>query len=145
MKSRDVMSSEPNVATIHDTVMRAAQLMLISDTGFLPVVDDIAKMRLRGVLTDYDIVMRYVALNRAPNTLVKDVMSEHVVCVYGDDEVHDVVDRMRHQHVRRVPVIGEDRRVIGVVARSDILRGLGQLEARAADAALEAMSLSDTA
>jgi CBS domain-containing protein len=141
MNTREIMTSKLDVVTARDSVTRAAQVMLTSDIGFVPVVDDIARMRLVGVLTDRDIAMRYVAQNRSPNTLVGDIMtSEHLVCVRPEDDAHDVLGRMRHERVRRIPVVDKEHRVIGVVAQADIARKLGPREPNLVEKMLEDIS-----
>ena len=144
MRASQIMTANPEVLTVHDDVTRAAQVMRAADVGFLPIVDDLSSMRLEGVITDRDIAVRCVAERRGPETLLGDVMStEHLECVRPDDDVHDVMGRMQHDRVRRIPVVDEGHRVVGVIAQADIARQIGPREPKAVEQVLEAISQPD--
>ena len=119
MKAREIMTSNPQVVTREDSVADAARIMRSADTGFVPVVDDRNSMRLSGVITDRDIAIRHVADNHANECTVGDHMSADVRTVKPDDNVKDVMEVMKSQQVRRVPVV-EDNRLVGIVAQADI-------------------------
>jgi CBS domain-containing protein len=129
MKARDIMTPNPAVVTPDDPIARAAQIMRDSGVGMVPVVDDKSSLRLKGVLTDRDIVIRCVAERHAPNCLVSDHMTaDDVETVTLDDDIHDVVAKMETDQVRRIPVIDESRRLTGVIAQADVARKVGPRE-----------------
>lgn len=120
MKARDIMTPNPECVTRDDTVVRAAQIMRELDVGFVPVVDR-SSMRLEGVITDRDIAVRHVA-DTHPNTCtVGDHMTTGGIrTVSPDDDVKDVMEAMKQEQVRRIPVVEGGQRLVGVIAQADL-------------------------
>jgi CBS domain-containing protein len=120
MKARELMTSNPECVTREDSLQRAAQIMRDHDTGFVPVVDDHSTKRLRGVITDRDIAIRAVAEGRS-DARVGDAMSSSTLrTVSPDDSEKDVLRAMQDAQVRRIPVVEEGQRLVGVIAQADI-------------------------
>lgn len=116
-KVRDVMTSEPISLQSDAPVLEAAQQMRDCAIGDVLVMDD---GRIRGMLTDRDIVVRAIAEGRDPNECtVGEICSEDVVFVGPDDDADRAVEMMRLRAVRRVPVI-EGANVVGVVSIGDM-------------------------
>ncbi|MBM3907719.1 MAG: CBS domain-containing protein [Gemmatimonadetes bacterium] len=129
MKARDVMTAHPSVITPDEPIHRAAELMRDRRVGMLPVIDNLQSRRLQGVLTDRDIVVRCVATGRGMDAAVREHMTaRHLTTVRLDEEVHDVAHKMRRDHVRRIPVLSDDNRVVGVVAVVDLATRLRPAE-----------------
>jgi signal-transduction protein with cAMP-binding, CBS, and nucleotidyltransferase domain len=105
---------------------QAARLMREQHVGSLVVVDETPDGRqVAGLLTDRDIVTAVVAREVPAATLrVDDVMSADVVCADENDSLHDVLAIMKSRRVRRIPVTGPQRRLIGVIAYDDAVRTL---------------------
>ena len=77
--------------------------------------------RLIGIVTDRDIVVRGVADNRlGGTTAVRDVMSEHVYYCFDDDDLEQAAKIMAEHQVRRLPVLNQDKRLVGIVALADL-------------------------
>ncbi|MGH7468917.1 MAG: CBS domain-containing protein [Longimicrobiales bacterium] len=126
MRARDIMTGNPQYVTTQDSVQRAAQIMRDNDIGMVPAVDDRESCRLRGVLTDRDIAVRCVAENRNGDSRVIDLMSRDLVTARPDDQLEEVMDRMKAEQVRRIPVIDDGDRLLGIIAQADIaLEGPG--------------------
>jgi CBS domain-containing protein len=125
MKAREIMTSDPQVVTPEDTITRAAQIMRESDVGIVPVVDDASSRRLRGVITDRDIAVRHVADSHGEDCRVRDHMSGRLMKARPDDDVTQVLDTMQREQVRRMPVVGDDDRLIGIIAQADIAMDVG--------------------
>jgi CBS domain-containing protein len=106
----------------------AARLMRENHVGCLVVVDEVAGQRIVvGVLTDRDIVTAVVAADLDPSTLlVEDVMVTDLVTAREDDSLIDLMRTMRRKGVRRIPVVGEQSELIGVVTLDDVLDILSQ-------------------
>ncbi|ABD71549.1 putative signal-transduction protein with CBS domains [Rhodoferax ferrireducens T118] len=106
----------------------AARLMRENHVGCLVVVDEVGGKRIVvGVLTDRDIVTAVVASDLDPSTLqVEDVMSTDLVTAREDDSLIDLMHSMRRKGVRRVPVVGEQDELMGVVTLDDVLDILAQ-------------------
>ena len=113
----DVMTK--GVQTVHpeQTIGDAASRMAAADIGSLPVAEN---DRLIGMITDRDIVLRAVALNLDPRTPVRDVMSEQVKYCFDDADVASVAENMADLGVRRLPVVDQDKRLVGMVALSNL-------------------------
>ena len=122
-KARDLMTENPATVTPETTAREAARLMEQHDCGSLPVCDGISG-RLVGVITDRDISIRGVAQGRPPETPVSELMSGNPQTVGEDDSLDRVEEVMARHQVRRVPVVDESGRVIGVVAQADLAREL---------------------
>jgi CBS domain-containing protein len=120
------MTRDPTVVTPNDLISRAAALMLERDVGLLPVVDDPSSMRLVGVLTDRDIAVRCVARLHDPTCAVRHHMtSDHLATVHPDASSDEVLSRMQAHRVRRVPVVGHDDHLEGIIAQADVAMKLG--------------------
>ena len=106
----------------------AARLMRENHVGSLVVVDETGgKPIVIGMLTDRDIVTSVLASDLDCSTLtVEDVMSTDVVTVREDDSLIDVMQIMRRKGVRRVPVVGAEGELIGLVTLDDLLEILAQ-------------------
>lgn len=123
MKVRDVMTHRPACCHRDTTVQEAARAMLTHDCGSLPVIDRDHPDRVIGVITDRDITLRAVAAGRDTATMrVEEIMSHPVIAVEELCSVDDCVKTLEKNQVRRLPVIDQTGRVIGVVSQADIAR-----------------------
>lgn len=142
MQARDIMTPNPSVVTRNDSVARAAALMRDRRVGMLPVIDDLRSRRLVGVLTDRDIVVRGVAHERDVERPVGELMTTNSLAVARvEASPDDIVGLMNRQQLRRVPVVDERDRVVGVIALADVSKRL-RLNARAAVEKGEFVSVS---
>jgi len=116
----DIMTEEPNAVTAETALTEAARLMRDLDVGILPVVDDLDNLALRGVITDRDIAVRAVANGLDGAARVADCMTRRVESCPDDADVQDVLDVMRSEQVRRVPITDRDGRLVGIVAQADL-------------------------
>jgi len=123
MKARDIMTSDIEVVTPNDPVSRAAQLMRDADVGIIPVVDDPSNMRLRGVITDRDIAVRHVAERHQQECRVGDHMTDSGLdTVSPDTDIEQVASLMEREQVRRIPVVEDGDRLVGIIAQADLAR-----------------------
>ena len=120
MHTEDLMTREPASVTATDTARKAAQLLSDNDCGCLPVVESAASRRVIGVLTDRDIAIRGVARGKSPDTPVRELMTTDVAMVGAADNVEKVERVMSDRQVRRVVVVDDDRRCIGIVSQADL-------------------------
>ena len=117
---RDVMTSNPSAIEADKTVVDAAKLMRDEDVGLVPVVEG---DRLVATLTDRDITIRVVAEGKDPeSTRVRDVASTDLVTIDPDQELDEALRLMAQHQVRRLPVVEEDGRLVGVVAQADVAK-----------------------
>jgi CBS domain-containing protein len=121
MKARDVMTPNPDVVTPDEPVTRAAEVMRDRNVGIVPVVEDRSSMKLRGVITDRDIAIRHVASGHDNSCRVGDEVSPQRLSTVGPDaDVKDVMEVMKREQVRRVPVVEGNNRLVGIIAQADI-------------------------
>ncbi len=141
MRARDVMSRTVYTATPRSAVGTAAELMRDRNIGFLPVVDESVPARLVGVVTDRDLMLRALAEGRGPDLGVRFAMSTFpLVSAPESAEIHDVVSLMARYQIRRLPIIGPDGTVSGVVSQGDLALTLGPTEPRTIEALVERVS-----
>jgi CBS domain-containing protein len=112
------MTSNPRTVEPSTPIVEAAQLMRSEDVGPLPIIEG---DRLAGMLTDRDIVVRAVAEGRDPqSTTVGEIASRDLVTVDPDQDLQEAARLMARHQVRRLPVVEEDGRLVGIVAQADV-------------------------
>ncbi len=117
---RDAMTSNPKTVTSDQTVVDAAKIMQQEDTGVVPIVDG---ERLVGVLTDRDIAIQVVAGGKDPqSTKVTEIASRDLVTVDPQQDLDEALRLMAQHQVRRLPVVEEDGKLVGILAQADVAR-----------------------
>ena len=117
-KVQEVMTDRPRCVTPETPVSQAAELMASEDVGSLPILDG---EKLAGIVTDRDIVVRAVAKGKDPQGMpVREVASKELVTVRPDEDLSDALKLMASYQVRRLPVVDEDNRLVGVLAQADV-------------------------
>ena len=116
---QDVMTREVQSISPQETIQRAAQMMDELNVGSIPVLDG---QKLVGMITDRDIAVRGIAEGHGPETPVRDLMSNDMVCAHIDDNVEDAATKMSEAQVRRLPVIDREDRLCGIVSLGDLAR-----------------------
>jgi CBS domain-containing protein len=115
---RDVMTTGVETVAPGDTIRFAAEKMDALDVGSLPVCDG---ERLIGVVTDRDLAVRAVASGRDPNrTAVIEAMTPALVFALEEQGIDDAVELMREHAIRRLPIVDDRRRLVGIVALADL-------------------------
>ncbi|MQA64717.1 MAG: CBS domain-containing protein [Alphaproteobacteria bacterium] len=118
MKIQDVMSKDVQVVAPDMPVAEAALIMRNGDFGALPIGEN---DRLKGMVTDRDIVLRVVAEGQDPKQVsVGEIMSDGVFWVYEDEDIAQAVHNMQKQQVRRLPVVNREKRLTGIVSIGDL-------------------------
>ena len=117
-KVHEVMTDRPRAVTPETTVSEAAQLMKSDDIGSLPILDG---EQLAGMVTDRDIVIRAVAEGKDPRGMpVREVASRELVKVHADEDLSSALQLMASHQVRRLPVVDDDGRLVGILAQADV-------------------------
>jgi CBS domain-containing protein len=117
MQVQDVMSHDVVVVNPHESLKTAARRMADLDVGALPVGEN---DQLIGMVTDRDMVIRGLAIGKGPTARVRDVMTPDVKYCFLDQEVEEVAANMADIQVRRLPVVDHDKRLVGILALSDL-------------------------
>ncbi len=116
--AREIMSAGVECVGENETVIDAARKMAQLDVGALPICgeDD----RLKGMLTDRDIVVKVLAQGKDPNTCTAGELAEgKPVTIGADDDAEELVRTMSRHQVKRVPVI-DGHRLVGMVSEADV-------------------------
>jgi CBS domain-containing protein len=119
MKVSEVMTRDVQTVRPDQPVREAASFMLSADAGSIPVIDG---DRLIGMITDRDIAVRGIAKGYGPDTPVRELMTNDIICARDDDDVDDIASKMSEAQVRRLPVIDQDERLCGIVSLGDLSR-----------------------
>jgi len=120
--ARDIMSGGVECIGENETLVDAARKMRDLDVGALPICGE--DNRLKGMLTDRDIVVRVLAEGGDPKQTTAGSLGEgKPVTIGADDSVEETLRTMKEHGVRRLPVIdGHD--LVGIVSQADIARNL---------------------
>jgi len=117
---KHVMTSNPRTIDADKPVAYAAKMMLEEDVGLAPIVEG---DKLIGMLTDRDIAIRVVAEGKDPGQVkVRDVASKQVVTIDPQQDLDEALRIMAKHQVRRLAVLEEDGKLVGVVAQADVAR-----------------------
>ena len=120
MKARDLMTPDPAVATLDQSLSDAARIMRDQDIGMVPVVDNPSNRNLRGVITDRDIAIRHVAERHTEDCPITAHMTrDSLDTVSPEAEASEVMEVMKRGQVRRV-LVTEGDRLVGVIAQADL-------------------------
>jgi CBS domain-containing protein len=115
---RDAMTSNPSNVEMSSSVVEAAKLMKSDDVGSIPVTEG---DRLVGIVTDRDIAIRVVAEGKdVQSVTVGEIASKDLVTVDPQQDLDEALRLMAQHQVRRLPVVEEDGRLVGILAQADI-------------------------
>lgn len=147
LRCRDVMTTDLAVATRDTRLAQVALMMKQEDTGVIPVVDydvmsgngrttdnerndredrqyenrNYSRGKLVGLITDRDIVIRAVSEGKdCNNTRAEDIMSVDIHTARPNDRVVEVIRTMANKQVRRIPVINDNRYLVGMISMADV-------------------------
>ena len=123
MNVRDVMTPNPRVVHIADSIQAAAAVMREEDTGVVPVVDN--ERRLIGVVTDRDLAVRAIADGKNYGEPVRYFLTTLVVVIDPGMSTVQAAELMAAHQIRRLPVVEGDR-LIGIVSLGDLAVKEGQ-------------------
>ncbi len=116
----DVMTREVVTISPDAPVIEAARLMRDRDIGSVVVVS--SRGEVIGIITEKDIVVRVVAENRDPlRTTVREVMTPNPITVYDDTPLEAAARIMDEQKIGHLPVVDKAGRLVGIIAKSDII------------------------
>ena len=129
MKCSEVMTKDPSCCVPTDTAYEAAQLMKSEDVGPIPIIKDEQTKELVGIVTDRDLTLKVVAAGLDPkNTRVEQVMSTGVVTCKAGDDCDAALNLMEEHQVRRIPVVDDHGRLVGIISQADVATRLDEPE-----------------
>lgn len=144
MKARNLMTHHPITVRPGDSVAHAASQMGSCEIGLLPVVEDLDRRLMVGVITDRDIVIRCTARGHDPQRcLVEHHMTvAPLASVAPEAELREIVRKLEANQLRRIPVVDGEGAVVGVIAQADLARCVGPDNPALIEELLERVSAS---
>ena len=128
-KCEEVMTKSPVCCLPENTVAKAAQLMKRENVGSIPVIENEQNKKLVGIVTDRDLTLEIVAEGRdAKSTNVEAVMTRKVVTCRAEDDLQKALDAMSEHQLRRIPVVGNDNKILGIISQADVATRVNQPE-----------------
>lgn len=118
MRINEIMEKDVEVIAPQSTLADAAKKMKDENIGCLPVCDG---DRLIGMITDRDLVIRGLALNKdCAKMQVKDVMTSPIAFCFDDQSVEDMARMMEERKVRRIIILNRDHKLAGIASLDDL-------------------------
>jgi CBS domain-containing protein len=112
-KCNEVMTKNPVCCLPNDMVVKAAKLMKSENIGSVPVIENEQTKKLVGIVTDRDLALKIVAAGL-------DAKSTKVVTCLAGDDLQKALDAMAEHQLRRIPVVDNDNKVVGIIAQADV-------------------------
>jgi CBS domain-containing protein len=123
MKVRDVMTPSPQCCSLGDSAQTVAKLLNSAGVGCLPVISDDESHFLEGIVTDRDICCKVVSAELDPlTTLIESFMTPDPVTCRSEQSLDSCEKLMQLYRVRRVPVVDDEGRCIGILSQADVAR-----------------------
>ena len=114
--TKTIVYCEPN-----DLVSKAAKLMRSENVGSIPVVENEQTKKLVGIVTDRDLTLRVLADGLdGKSTKVEAVMTRKIVTCFADDSLHTALDVMAEHQLRRIPVVTNKNKILGMISQADV-------------------------
>ena len=143
MQVQDIMTTNPACCEAKDSLRDAVKLMIDYDCGEIPVVDNKEKNIPIGVITDRDITCRTIGKGLNPLEMtVGDCMSTPLVSVKPEDSLDDCYRIMEENQIRRVPVLDNSGKCVGIVSLADIARNASKADSGEVLQEVSAVTLS---
>ena len=128
-KCSEVMTKSPVCCLPDDSVAKVAELMTSENIGSIPVIENRQSQRLVGIVTDRDLALKIVAKGLdAKTTNVEVVMTHKVVTCLAADDLQKALDAMARHQLRRIPVVDNDHKIVGIIAQADVATRVDQPE-----------------
>ncbi|RAG87289.1 CBS domain-containing protein [Streptacidiphilus pinicola] len=118
--ARDVMHAGAFCVGENESLLDAARMMRDHGVGALPICGQ--DQKLKGIITDRDIVVRCLAEGKDPGSMKAHELAGHLHCVRADDDMDTVLRKMEQHQIRRIPVI-DGERLVGVISEVDLATG----------------------
>jgi CBS domain-containing protein len=125
MRAEEIMTRDPKTLTSSQTVADAVQIMKSEHCGVVPIVNE-GEKTIIGVVTDRDIALGSCdSGGKGPDTPISSIMSTSLFCVDRSEDLSAVQKMMESAGVRRIPVVEEDNKLVGIISMKDLADNLG--------------------
>ena len=126
-KCNEVMTKDPFCCLPTDSVQKVAEMMKSQDIGSMPVIDAGHTKKLIGIVTDRDLALKIIGGELdAKTTKVDAVMSHNLVTCHANDDLQKALDAMAKHQLRRIPVVDDDNKILGIIAQADVATRVNQ-------------------
>jgi len=119
LRAEDLMTRDPVTIKEDASIAEAAKIMWKKRIGSLLVVDENGK--LKGIVTERDLVFACSEEWDVREHKVYEIMTENPIAAKSDDDVIEVINKMREANVRHLPIVDEEGRPVGVISYRDVL------------------------
>ena len=114
------MTAEPGTCLSEDNLAKAIEIMRQRDCGFVPVADENGKVI--GTITDRDAAFFAASENKQLSKIkAGDLIGKRIIVCNADDKSEDALKKMRRYKIKRLPVVDENGKLVGVLSISDVL------------------------
>jgi CBS domain-containing protein len=128
-KCNEVMTKNPTCCLPNDMVSEAAKLMKKENIGSIPVIENEQTKKLVGIVTDRDLTLKVVAAGLdAKSTKVETVMTSKIVTCMASDDMQKALDAMAEHQLRRIPIVDNNYKIVGIIAQADVATRVDQPE-----------------
>jgi CBS domain-containing protein len=119
MKVKDVMTTDPVCCRLTDTAQTVAKILRDEDIGSVPIISE--EKKLEGIITDRDLCCTIVAEGLDPRTTsINNYVTRKPLTCRADDDLDECERAMQKHQIRRIPVVDNQERCIGVVSQADL-------------------------
>lgn len=120
-KCNEVMTKDPFCCLPTDSVQKVAEIMKSQNIGSMPVIDAGHTKKLIGIVTDRDLALKIIGGELDPkSTKVDAVMSHNLVTCHANDDLQKALNAMAEHQLRRIPVVDDDNKILGIIAQADV-------------------------
>ncbi|MFA5837780.1 MAG: CBS domain-containing protein [Bellilinea sp.] len=124
-----VMTKNPICCQPSDSVMKVAQWMKRENIGSIPVIENDETRKLVGIVTDRDLALKIVGQGSDPKSVqVEEVMTYKLVTCRPEDDIQRALDKMSEHQLRRIPIVNEDNKILGIISQADVATRVNQPE-----------------
>jgi len=126
-KCAEIMTKTPVCCLPDDLVIKAAELMKSENIGPILIIENEQTQKLVGIVTDRDLALKIVAEGRdAKSTKVETVMTRKVVTCRAEDDLQKALDAMSEHQLRRIPIVDNDNKILGIISQADVATRVNQ-------------------
>ncbi len=120
-KCNEVMTKNPVCCLPNDMVAKVAKSMKRKNVGSIPVIENEKTRKLVGIVTDRDLALGIVAKELdVKSTKVEQVMTRKLVTCRAEDDLQKAMDAMSEHQLRRIPVVDQENKILGIIAQADV-------------------------
>ena len=123
LKVGDIMTKKVIIIPYGQNMQEVAKLMRKHEVGSVIVVEDTKSKRARGIITERDVMHKVVSKGKDPyKTKVEEIMSKPLRVIKPDTPIEEAAGAMRDNRIKRLPVVGDDNELIGLISEGDIMK-----------------------